>query len=153
MSRWGDIRCRNRAHRLHHGCSHASSRVIRSLGSTSRRPRMRAEEGEVDERCLRRPFLFNLQRAFSPRRFQGSSSKISPVRYIENSGLFSVGSSHGVSGRHCQFRSTHGDHADSLPTSIVNRITPTPQASVGSAWYGLWLFSYDFRQYSTSKGK
>ena len=58
--------------------------------------------------------LLYIHRAFSPRRFHGSSRSISPDRYLQNSGLRSVGSSHGVSSQ--KFRCI----------SLKMTTTPTP---------------------------
>ena len=69
------------------------------------------------------------------KRCHGCSVKTVPDSYRQNSGLLIVGSSQGVSktvnkeGRLCSVALM-----SSLPKSKVNKITPTPHTSTGSAW-------------------
>lgn len=84
----------------------------------------------------------NVQRASPPKRFHGFSWKISPDTYRRNSGLCFVGSSHGVSIEvlmRCEQRAKKD--VTVLPARRVNKITPIPQTSIGSAEYGASPFN------------
>ena len=65
----------------------------------------------------------------------GASMTNSPLKYRRNSGLRFVGSSHGVSGLRYSRNPFTGQKRQLyvLPARRVNRITPMPHTSTGSA--------------------